>query len=103
MGVNEKIPTRYLVRLNHNSFFKARTPEGKVLSTKVMSFARGMGYDAADEVARTLQEMGFVGAVVSDLYGQPIDLKTLNSVPSTDGLKEFLGIWMASSEVGCGN
>ena len=103
MSMNEQIPARYLVRVNHNSLFKARTVEGKVLSTKVMSYARSMGYDAADEVARSLQEIGFAGAVVSDLYGQPVDLTTLNSAPARKGLEEFLDIWLTPSEVGSGN
>jgi hypothetical protein len=97
--VNETIPTRYLVRVDHDSFFKARTANGEVLSTHVMSYARSMSYDAADEIARALQETGYGNAIVSDLRGNPVDLKTLRSMSSAGGVEEFMDIWLTSKEI----
>jgi hypothetical protein len=83
----------FIVRFNE-WFFTRRDCEGNVLGTRYPGRARGMGYNAAFDIAQSLREIGWTDATVCIPNGQaaaPED--AIISQHDLQQMQEFTQAW----------
>jgi hypothetical protein len=67
----EKQPAAFVVRFSQHYFYTGRD-ERLARGTLFPSFARILTYLTAAEVARSLRELNYSDAIVTNLYGVPV-------------------------------
>jgi hypothetical protein len=70
----------FLVELNGEHEFLTRIEGGRPYGCPYPSAARHMEYAAADELCRQLREQGYLLALVTDRYGQPLSATDLQNM-----------------------
>ena len=81
----------YIVRIDDEQHFFTVLRDGLVYGTEFPSAATSFVYDVADAICRRLRDRGYMGSVVCDLRGQPVNVASLKTIKeiSDAGLLEY--------------
>lgn len=69
----------HIVRVDDAQHFFTVLRDGQVYGTEFPSVATSFEYDVADAICRRLRDRGYLGAVVCDLRGEPVNVASLKT------------------------